>query len=111
MTPEDKTLMDINVKLIEAKMEGFSKLINAHFENVYDRLEVIDKKVSITNGRVTELEKKEHAQALFCGAVQAAKKQNDKYRTLKYTGLILAVAILSAIIQEYGVLEFFKLVK
>lgn len=51
------------LELIEEKFKGLASLINARFENVEDRLDEIKTHVERTNGRVTELEKKEREYA------------------------------------------------
>lgn len=51
------------LKYIEEKFKGLTSLMNARFENVDDKLDEINKHVQVTNGRVTELEKKEREYA------------------------------------------------
>jgi hypothetical protein len=51
------------LRYIEEKFSGLISLMNARFENVDDKLDEINKHVQVTNGRVTELEKKEREYA------------------------------------------------
>lgn len=51
------------LKYIEEKFKGLTSLMNARFENVDDKLDEINNHVQVTNGRVTELEKKEREYA------------------------------------------------
>jgi len=51
------------LRYIEEKFNGLISLMNARFENVDDKLDEINNHVQVTNGRVTELEKKEREYA------------------------------------------------
>ena len=44
-------------KFIEEKFEGMTRLIDAQFINVHDKLDVIEKHVKETNGKVATIEK------------------------------------------------------
>lgn len=51
MTPEE-------ILLIDEKFKGLTTLVNAQFDHTHMRLDKIEKQTSITNGRVSELERK-----------------------------------------------------
>lgn len=44
-------------KLLAQQLDAMTRLVNAQFETVHDKLNGIDKQVTKTNGRVTEAEK------------------------------------------------------
>jgi len=52
--------------LIDQKLIGLAELVNAHFHNVDDRLGKIETQTTKTNGRVTDLEKKELTHIIDC---------------------------------------------
>jgi hypothetical protein len=49
-------MTDIELKLIDEKFSGLTKLVNAQFGAVDTKLEMIHEQTKKTNGRVTELE-------------------------------------------------------
>jgi len=67
MTAQDR-------KSIESQFEGMTKLMNAQFINVHDKMDSMLKKIDYTNGKVGEHEKKINDRELFCSTVQANKQ-------------------------------------
>jgi hypothetical protein len=65
------------VKLMDEKFKGLAELMNAHFHNVDDRLDKIEKQTTLTNGRVTELEKKEIGHIINCPQAAKVRKLED----------------------------------
>lgn len=96
---------------IESKFEGLTKLMNAHFENVQDKQEYMNKKQDKANGRITTLEGEFHDRELFCVKAQAVKEHKNKYRGWKIALFIIAAAIMASLINEIGLLEFLNFVK
>ncbi len=97
--------------LIDSKFEGLTKLMNAHFENVNDNQEQIIKRQDIANHRTTKLEIKVNERDLFCGKVQVIKEERDKHKKWRVVIMTVVSAVLASLILNFGILEFFKLVK
>jgi hypothetical protein len=77
-------------ELIESKFEGLIHLMNAQFTNVNERLDSIDKRVAIQNGRVTknetrinEVEKRELVYYKDCPHTDAIRTLEDSQLTQK----------------------------
>lgn len=98
-------------ELIESKFEGSTKLMNAHFINMDDKLELIMKKQDFTNGRVNKLEDKVNEREIFCIKEQAVKIEYSKYRNWKIALIILASSVLASLITHSGLLEFLNFIK
>lgn len=64
------------MNLVNEKFEGLTKLMNAQFINMADKLDSIEEQTKKTSGRVTELEKKELLHVIQC-------PQTDKIRHLE----------------------------
>lgn len=101
--------------LIEEKFKGLTSLMNAHFENVDDRLERIETQTIKTNGRVTELEKKELTHIQTCPQAPKIEKINEElaeYKMFKKypkIGLaIIAAAVIMFLITTFESIEKFK---
>jgi hypothetical protein len=87
---------------IEEKFTGLSKLINARFENVDDRLERIEEQTKKTNGRVNYLEEKEYTHYTTCPnsvKIDSIYKELDEYRfILKYPKLFVGAIVIIVIL-------------
>jgi hypothetical protein len=87
MTKDEKSL-------IEEKFKGLTTLMNAQFTNVHERLDKIETQTTKTNGRVTELEKKELVHIIECPQTpkieQINKDLNDYRFIIKHPKLIVA---------------------
>ena len=93
--------MDLNefgpiLTLMAQQEERFIQKMNEIHNDVIETKSQATK----TNGRVTELEKKD---MIRC--------HKDKYIIVKMAGMVIAAAVLAAIIMNVGVLEFLKLIK
>lgn len=97
--------------LIDSKFEGLTKLMNAHFANVNDNQEQIIKRQDIANHRTSKLEDKVQEREIFCGKVQAIKQERDKYKKWRIIIMTVVSAVLASVILNYGLLEFFRLIK
>lgn len=94
--------------LIDEKFRGIASLMNAHFENVDEKLERIENQTVKTNGRVTELEKKELIHLAECPAmpeIQAIKDDLAEYRFFKKYPKI-AIGIVFVLIMSFGITIF-----
>jgi hypothetical protein len=103
------------LELIEEKFKGLTSLMNAHFENVDDRLERIEEQTKKTNGRVTELEKKELTHIQNCPQTEKIEKINEElaeYKMFKkYPKIALALiagAVLLFLITTFESIEKVK---
>jgi TolA-binding protein len=103
------------LELIEEKFKGLTSLMNAHFENVDDRLERIEEQTKKTNGRVTELEHKELTHTQNCPQTVKIEKINEElaeYKMFKkYPKIALALiagAVLLFIITTFESIEKVK---
>lgn len=103
------------LELIEEKFRGMAALMNAHFENLEDRLERIEEQTTKTNGRVTELEKKELTHIQSCPVAPKVEKINEElaeYKMFKkYPKIgiaIIAAAVLIFIITTFESIEKVK---
>ncbi len=112
MTREDK-------EYLNERFDAFGKLINAHFQNVEDKLERIETQTTKTNGRVTlaenkinELERKELTHIQTCPQAPKVEKINEElseYRLfIKHPKLgiaIIAGAVLLFIATTFAGIE------
>jgi hypothetical protein len=77
-------------ELIESKFEGLIHLMNAQFTNVHERLDSIDNRVAIQNGRVKknedkiiEIEKRELVHYKDCPHTDSIRKLEDSQLSQK----------------------------
>lgn len=110
------------LELIEEKFRGMAALMNAHFENLEDRLERIEEQTKKTNGRVTasenkiiDLEKKELTHIQTCPQAPKIEKINEElaeYKMFKkYPKIALALiagAVLLFLITTFESIEKVK---
>lgn len=92
------------LQLIDEKFKGLTSLMNAHFENMDDRLEKIEIQTTKTNGRVTALEKKEISHVIDCPLNQKVRTLEDNqltnaaikkwiYTSIGVTGTVVAIVL------------------
>lgn len=110
------------LELIEEKFRGMVALMNAHFENLEDwkddmkqNITEIKAQTTKTNGRVTELEKKELTHIQSCPVAPKVEKINEElaeYKMFKkYPKIgiaIIAAAVLIFIITTFESIEKVK---
>lgn len=103
------------LELIEEKFKGLTTLMNAHFENVDERLDRIEEQTKKTNGRVTELEHKELTHIINCPQTAKIEKINEElteYKMFKKypkIGLaIIAAAVIMFLITTFESMDRFK---
>lgn len=101
---------------LEEKFAGLNTHINAQFEIVHDRLELIKEQTTKTNGRVTELEKEVDGlheklvmHPLECSKakeISELKEDLIEYKFFKrypkLTAVILAIFAIGIFISAYG---------
>ena len=102
-------------ELIEEKFIGLTKLMNAQFTNVHERLDSIEKQTTKTNGRVTELEHKELTKYANCPRAPQIDKINEdlaEYKLFKkYPKIgiaIVAAAVLMFLITTFTSIDKIK---
>jgi hypothetical protein len=66
------------LQLIDEKLKGISTLVNAHMHGITEKLERIEAQTIRTNGRVTELEKKELTHVQSCPQAPLIRKLQDE---------------------------------
>lgn len=107
-------------KLIETMFEGVHMKMNAHFHNVDEKLESIEKQTIKTNSRVTHLEENVHnlamadvAHVLNCPAmpkIQAIQDNLLEYNVFKKYpkgGIIIFVVLV--LISLFGIIKMDKI--
>lgn len=94
MTTEEKELLD-------EKFKGLTVLMNAHFDNVDDRLKAIEEQTKKTNGRVNELEKKEITHFVDCPNVNKIRALEDNQLTSKAIKkwIVASIGVTTAVIS------------
>ena len=100
--------MDLNefgpiLTMMAQQEERFIYKMNEIHEDVL----ITKKQATITNGRVNELEKKD----LIRGEAEKHAIKERKYMMWKMSGMVIVAAILAALIMNFGILEFLKLIK
>jgi hypothetical protein len=102
-------------ELLDEKFKGLTTLVNAQFTNVHERLDKIEAQTSKTNGRVTELEKKELTHILNCPQTEKINIINEElteYKMFKKypkIGLaIVAAAVILFLITTFDSIEKVK---
>jgi len=93
---------------LKAQIEAQNTMID---KLVLPKIEELITKVDKTNGRVTELVKKEIKRDSFCNYVQEGKVKSDKREKVKMVTQIIISAFAAALMLQFGILEFLKLVK
>jgi hypothetical protein len=88
-------------ELLEEKFRGLTSLMNAQFTNIHERLDKIEVQTTKTNGRVTDLEKKELTHIQMCPQTEKIEKINEElaeYKMLKkYPKIGLAIVAAAVI--------------
>lgn len=102
-------------ELLEEKFRGLTSLMNAQFTNIHERLDKIEVQTTKTNGRVTDLEKKELTHIQMCPQTEKIEKINEElaeYKMLKKypkIGLaIVAAAVIFFLITTFESIERLK---
>lgn len=90
-------------RYMEEKFSGFASLMNAHFENVEDRLDRIEEQTKKTNGRVSELEKSDLTHFSRCpqtAKIELINKELEEYRMMKkYPKLFIAGVVIVVLLS------------
>ena len=96
---------------LEEKFKGLTSLMNAHNDNVLDRLEAIEEQTKKTNGRVSELERKETSHVINCPQtpkIQKIEEELLEYKIIKkYPKLFVIGSVCFALISIILVIKEF----
>ncbi|KFN39332.1 MAG: hypothetical protein JU82_07555, partial [Sulfuricurvum sp. MLSB] len=101
---------------LEERLTGLAKLMDAHFENVNDKLDAIETQTTTTNHRVNELEddvsvlkEKLMLHPIECSKakdIEALKDDLIEYKFFKahptWTIIIIAFFVVTLVISSYG---------
>ena len=88
----------MNMKVEELK--PIIELMNAQEERIVKKLDEVKEIVKVQNSRIGKLELREHDRCV-----------SEKYKFWKVCAMIVVSAVVAALIMNFGVLEFLKLIK
>ena len=91
---------------IKAELKAQATMID---KVVVPKIDELNEHQKEANHKVAQHEKRLNEKEWFCSAVQLAKEKSSKREKVKYITQIIISAFAAALMLQYGILEFLKL--